>query len=139
MTSQGIMPGEAILTGITASTTTPAFKTYVFPNNISFSATPGMNFMVCKISNSGVTPTVRFCNTQITALNSQNILSYDLGFVTNFDGLSSQYPFRTVINTGTLTYSGITTFDASYNANDLVTKQSSTLQSTGFGFILHTI
>jgi len=137
MTSQGIMPGEVIISGITASTSSPGIKTYVFPNNINFSGTPGLNFLVYKISNSGVTPTFRYSNPQSSVIS--NILAWDLGFVNNFDGLSAQYPFRNVLGNFALSYSGITTFDTTYNASDLVSKQSSTLLSPTYGFILHTI
>ena len=139
MTSQGLMPGEVIISGITASTTSTGQKVYVFPNSINFSGSAGLNFLVSKISNSGVNPTVRIPAPLNTFTQPLGLVNLDLGFVNNFDGLSAQYPFRSIINVPVLSYSGITTFQTSYNGSDLVNNQSSSLASSQIGFALHTI
>jgi len=137
-TSEGIMPGSYIFTGITASTSTIGQKTFVFPSPISFSGTPGLNFLVQKISNSGVTPTVRY-SIPILSLNSTNIIQWDLGFIKNFDNAAAQQPFRTINGLGSLSYSGVTDFESTFNPDILVSGQSSTLQTSLLGFVLHTI
>jgi len=137
-TTQGLMPGSAIVTGITASTTSTGLQTYTFATPISFSGSPGLNFLVSKISNSGVTPTVRF-GLGVTLWSVNNIVHFDYGFINNFDGLSALYPFRSVTGSPTMSYSGITNFENTFNPIDLVSFQSSTLSSPSYGFVLHTI
>lgn len=139
MTEQGIMPYEKIIQ-FTGNVSTTGYITHIFDYPIQFSATPGYNFMVYKISNSGVTPTTNF-KQPVLQLASQQTFSKDYGYIRSFNGNDAQQPFRTVMTSFTgksLYFSGTSTFDSIYNANTLINSQSSSINGADIGFILHT-
>jgi hypothetical protein len=132
----GVCAKDVIISGITASTTgSLGLKTYVFPNYISFSATPGMNMYLTKYSNSGVTPTVRFNSAAFSITNAYHI-SNAYGFQINPNGNATSIGIKAA-GTGSAVYSGLTTFNATYNASDF----SDVLNIGGLnvGFVLHTV
>lgn len=139
MTTRGLAPYQKLLTEFSIDVTSTGLKTYVFPSPISFSATPGFNFLLYKISNSGVTPTARVAINVINPT-QRNPYTLNAGLVRNLDNTAQLFPFlsRTgqVVNQ---TFSGTTTFDNTYDGENLLNTLSSTIAAPTVGFILHTI
>jgi len=138
----GIFPHAPIISGITASTTTTGIKTFVFPSNISMSGYgAGLYFLVWKISNAGVQPTVR----PGVGANGGNILtsmaSSIYGYSTSFTTQTSNVAFRGNNVQSTFGhFSGLTTFDNPYSSTiDTLQSTSTTLVGNVFGFVLHTV
>ena len=138
----GLYPHQQIVSGITASTTSTGAKTFVFPSSVSMSGTgAGVYFLVYKISNSGATPTYRPGNpVSLNNINGPGSLAYGpiLSLANTY--LTTQV-FRA--NNGSVTFlsfSGLSTFDATYS-NTINTLQSSSTSLVGnaLGQLLHTI
>jgi hypothetical protein len=134
----GVAPSVLIQSGITLSSAAPlGVKVTSLPSALSFSGYgPGYYFMMMKISNGGVTPTVRY-NGSPQSLLSSGIPSAKLGFVINPAGTSSSLPSKGV-NTNNIAYSGLTNFQTSFSAADVRTF-SSTVVAPQYGFVLNTI
>lgn len=131
----GLFPFQPIISGITIPTTgSLGQRTVVFPSSISMSGFGGgVYFLVYKISNSGVQPTVRFGNgaTAPTAGfygQIQSLTTNTFGQQFRFNG--NQY----------MAFSGQTTFDNPFGT-DLASKQSTltTFTANNLGIILHTV
>lgn len=137
----GIFPHAVIVSGITADTTTTGLKTFVFPSEVSFSGYgSGVYFAVFKISNGGVTPTVRFGGSAFGAAavaNASVILGTTQGIATNtFSG--SLIRGNNAGNT-LQSFSGTTNFANPFPTTIPSTQSSSTVITGNVpGFILHT-
>jgi hypothetical protein len=137
----GLFPYSPIVSGITADTTTLGVKTISFPSNISMSGYgAGVYWIVYKITNGGVQPTVRFGGGSSTALLNQlyfPIYGTTLGFTTNTYQAFNRYNNS---QNNLQVYSGSTTFDNPYS-NTINTLQSTSTSITGVGpgFLLHTV
>jgi hypothetical protein len=137
----GLFPHTPIISGLTCDTTTLGVKTISFPSNISFSGYgAGLYWLVYKISNGGVQPTVRFgASGQATLLNQIlfPINGQVLGFTTN-----TYQNFNRYNNTpnNLQVYTSLTTFDNPYS-NTINSQQSTTTSITGVGagVLLHTV
>ena len=130
----GLCPYEPIISGLTLSVGTTGIKTLTFPSNISMSGYgAGIYWVVWKISNSNVTPTVRFGGTIPQAGFPFQVYGLTQG-VTGAYGIA----FR---NNGSFhAYSGTTTFDNPYSSS-LPTTQSTTatINGSALGILLHTV
>lgn len=133
----GLYPHAPIVSGLTINTTPVGTQTITFPSNISMSGYgAGIYWIVFKITNSGVQPTVRY-GANITgqlANFGASIYGTCLGFLANQYSLT---PFR--LNGNFISLSGQTTFDNPF-ASNLNSLQSTTANLNGnpLGFILHT-
>lgn len=136
----GLYPYQPIVSGLTVNVASTGIKTVTFPSNISMSGYgAGIYFLVFKISNAGVQPTVRFGATNMSPVFQQfNSMIYGQTAV-----LGGGYSPIGIRNNGAgsgLVFSGLTTFDNPY-AGNIDTLQSTTTTITGHqpGFILHTV
>ena len=139
MGSNGLYPKDVIISGITAQTTSgaTALKTYVFPTPITFSATPGMNFFVTKITTTAATRTANFWLSRIEFTNGRsNALVQAYGF--NLGANSTVYNGYMGKNVdGFACFTGLTTFNQSYTESDF--NSPSTTRGLRIGFVLHTV
>lgn len=138
MTENGLMPHIPILSGITIPTTAPlGVNTITFGSDLSFSGYgAGPYFFVYKVSNSGVTPTVRWGTGQ-QSITPQLAPQSIYGF-TRTPGTIG-YVNSTSANGSSFVFSGQTTFDDPF-ASTIYTTQTETpnINTPGPGFILHT-
>lgn len=136
MTSSGVFPYEPILSGISL-TTTAGVQTTTFATDLSFSGYgAGLYFLVYKIANAGVQPTIRFgAGAQLVQTQSVGILG-----VSKTPG-SNTYNQPVPVNSsiGSLVLSGQTTFDNPFASTIPNTQsQTTTFNGSPIGFILHT-
>ena len=132
----GLHPKDVIISGLTITTTgSTGLKTIIFPSNISMSGTgAGPYFLVFKVSNGGVQPTVRIGTGGFyTAI--PNVF---YGQVPAVNGINYTTPIR--INGNNYVYSGTSTFQNPYSTS-IASTQSSTaaIAMNTFGFALHTV
>lgn len=135
----GIFPYAPIISGITITTNSTGLKTATFASNISFSGYgAGIYWMVFKVSNSGVQPTVRFGTSNPYTSMTLNPAIYGAHQAVAANTYNSNNGYRTQGNYAVLT--GTTTFDNPYSTS-LPLTQSSTVSIGGsnLGFILHTV
>lgn len=135
----GLYPHTPIISGLTISTTAPTgIKTATFGSNISMSGYgAGVYWVVFKVSNSGVQPTVRYGSGSIGTLVSLGGAIY--GTLPTLT--TNQYtPAVARVSGNFQVFSGTTTFDNPY-ANTLASTQSTTASIAGsnLGMILHTV
>ena len=135
----GIAPKDLIMSGITLeSATSTGIKTTTLPSTLSFSGT-GSGFYIAAfyISNSGVTPTVRYFTGAITAINQS--YGYNLGFYLTTAGTSIQVGQRS----GTVAFNQVVLnnlqFQTSYSQSDITTNASNSVNAPCYGFALKTI
>jgi hypothetical protein len=133
----GLFPHTPVLSGLTATTTSTGQQTITFPTPLSFSGYgAGVYWIVYKISNSGVQPTVRFGSGALGGVtNATFIYGSTQAFAANTFSLSAAR-----LNGNFQVFSGTTTFDNPF-ASNLDTTQTTTASVAGpnLGFILHTI
>ena len=132
----GLHPKDVIISGLTITTTgSTGLKTIIFPSNISMSGTgAGPYFLVFKISNGGVQPTVRIGAGGFYS----GVPTLFYGQVPTVTGINYATPIR--VNGNNYVYSGTSTFQNPYPTS-IASTQSSTSNITmnTFGFALHTV
>jgi len=134
----GAAPSVLVQSGITLTVNSTGVKTTSLPSSLSFSGYgPGYYWMMMKISNSGVTPTIRFTGSG-NALVAAGIPSAKLGFTLTPAGTAAQIAVKAVGGTPQIAYSGLTNFQTSFSAADVRTF-SSTVTPPSYGFALNTI
>lgn len=135
----GLFPHTPIISGLTISTTAPTgIKTATFGSNISFSGYgAGIYWLVFKVSNSGVQPTVRYGTASIGTLVSVGGAIYGTLLTTTTNLYA---PAVARVNGNWQVFSGTTTFDNPYSSS-LASSQSTTASIAGsnLGMILHTV
>jgi hypothetical protein len=131
----GLYPHAPIISGLTIPTTgSTGQKTVVFPSNISMSGYGGgIYWIVFKVSNAGVQPTVRFGTGIATAA-----LGSAYGMISGLT--ANQYVGQYRSNGSFMALSGQTTFDNPFGTN-LISLQSTTASIAGsnLGVLLHTV
>ena len=133
----GAAPSVLIQSGITLTSNSTGVKVTSLPSALSFSGYgPGYYWMMMKIANAGVTPTVRYTGSA-NALVAAGIPSAKLGFTLSIAGTAAQLPVKAG-NTPQIAYSGLTNFQTSFSAADVRT-YSSTVTPPAYGFALNTI
>lgn len=136
----GLYPHTPIISGLTISTAAPlGIKTVTFGSNISFSGYgAGIYWVVFKVSNSGVQPTVRYGNGTIGTTQIFSSALYGALLTTTTNVYSATGGFRN--NGNWQVFSGTTTFDNPYSSS-LASSQSTTASIAGsnLGMILHTV
>jgi hypothetical protein len=136
----GLFPHSPIISGLTITTTgSTGQKTVTFGSNISMSGYgSGIYWVVFKVSNSGVQPTVRFGSSQTSTNVTAQSGIYGIFQTLSANQFSGQAGYR---NNGVWqVFSGTTTFDNPF-ASTLNTTQSTTgsIAGSNLGMILHTI
>jgi hypothetical protein len=131
----GLFPSEPIISGLTITTTgSTGQKTVVFPSNISMSGYGGgVYWVVFKVSNAGVQPTVRFGAGAVGVIG--NIYGQIAAITTN------TYTQSQRLSSGAWqVFSGQTTFDNPFGT-DLASKQTltSSINGSNLGILLHTV
>ena len=136
----GIAPNNLIMSGITLTVNSTGLKTTTLPSTLSFSGMGGgYYFMTYKISNSGVTPTVRLMGSVGATTTIYPIIPSFYGFTTTIVGTSAGSPIKSsALNPASLCYSGLSSFQVSYSTGDAA-KYSSTVVAPTYGFLLNTI
>jgi len=133
----GVAPSVLIQSGITLTTNSTGLKTTTLPSSLSFSGYgPGYYWMMMKISNGGVTPTIRFNGSNQSMLTA-GVPSSKLGFVLTPAGTSGTLPSKGV-QTNNVAYSGLTNFQTSFSEANVRTFSSTVIAPT-YGFLLNTI
>jgi hypothetical protein len=134
----GLAPSVLIQSGTTLISNSTGVKTTTLPSTLSFSAYgPGYYFYVIKISNGGVTPTIRYTANQNTATHN-SLATFKNGYTITPAGTSVIQPIKSTTGNATVVYSGLTNFQTSYSASDVRTPSSSvTIQP--YGWVLNTI
>jgi hypothetical protein len=134
----GIAPKDLIMSGITLeSITSTGIKTTNLPSTLSFSGTGGGYYIAAfYVSNSGVTPTIRYGLPNISIANQS--YGYNIGFYLNASGTGTQVGQRAG------TFAGVTSvlnlpYQVSYSTADITTNVSSTITNTSWGFGLKPI
>jgi hypothetical protein len=142
---QGLQPYQLIMSGINFSTgdlSSTGLKTVALPSTLSFSA-DGSNiyFVVLKISNSGVQPTVRTGNNNQTAGYFNPFLVLTTGMCLSPDGQELTAFVPTTGNAGTLGqyYTTLSTFKTQFDAADFPSGEVSNTSYNGLGFGLNVI
>ena len=130
----GLQPKDLIMSGISLETTTPGNKSTALPSTLSFSAYgSGIYFMVLKVTNSGVTPTIRYTGFQGIGLNS--IWAQQLGLVFDAAGtqmLTYQKTSGSGLN-GASIYTSLANFKTSFDVSDFSGDvRAATYGGTGF-------
>lgn len=140
MLPEGLFPYQPLLSGITLTgLTTTGVKNYELPSTLSFSGDGGgVYFLVMKISNGGVTPTIRFGAGGV----GFGISTSFINGVTKTPGVnlysSNPVPISSGVNS--LVFSGQTTFDNPFSTSlPSAQTQTQTINGSNLGFILHTI
>jgi len=136
----GVAPGNLIQSGTTLISNSTGIKTTTLPSTLSFSGTGGGWYIFAIIiSNSGVTPTVRY--TQPT-LQSNQIYPANFGWYLNNTGTALQMGSR-MFAQNILSYqvlNNLSSFQTSYSQSDISTNLSSTVNiAPGYGFGLNVI
>ena len=135
----GLAPSILIQSGITLVSNSTGVKTTSLPSTLSFSAYgPGIYFYLIKISNAGVTPTIRFTG----AINNSFFGSVSIlknGYVLTPAGTSAQVPYKSPAGQTSIVYSGLTNFQTSYSTTDVKTYSSSVAIAQSYGFLINTI
>jgi hypothetical protein len=132
----GLYPKNLIMSGITLESTGSLGKRVTtLPSTLSFSGTgAGLYFMCVKISNAGVTPTVRYTQTSTTQLVTglSNYGNYENTAGTAIAGSQGSG----IVN---LSRQRLTTanFPVTFTQSDISTRQSTSPQD--IGFVLNTI
>lgn len=130
----GLFPSEPIISGLTIPTTgSLGIRTVAFPSNISMSGYgSGIYWIVFKVSNTGVQPTVRFGQGALPALQGMYGMTSSL--------TTGTYTQQPRYNGNWMVFSGQTTFDNPFGTN-LASRQSTTITINGssLGIILHTV
>jgi hypothetical protein len=135
----GYQPKDLVMSGVSLTTNSTGTKTTALPSTLSFSALgSGIYFMVQKISNSGVQPTVRFAS---TPANWAAGWSQQLGVQFNAAGTGISTITKqsgTLIGQPALIYTSLANFQTSFAPGDF----SGGIQNVtynGNGFVLNVI
>jgi hypothetical protein len=131
----GLFPSEPIISGLTITTTgSTGQKTVVFPSEISMSGYGGgVYWIVFKVSNAGVQPTVRF------GQGAQGVIGSSYGMISAIT--PNSYTTQQRLSSGNWqVFSGQTTFDNPFGT-DLASKQTltTTINGSNLGILLHTV
>jgi hypothetical protein len=134
----GIAPKDLIMSGITLlSTGSTGYKTLTLPSTLSFSGTGGGYYVwAYYVSNSGVTPTVRYGQNIANLVN--NGFQTTLGFFLNSLGTGHGLGSRLGLTTGTYVINTLPV-QSSYSNSDIQNNQANLAGSGQIGFGLSVI
>lgn len=137
----GYQPKDLIQSGITwTSTGAAGIKTTTTPSTLSFSGYGGgFYYMLLRVANAGVTPTVRYGTMLMGTINNQSAPQMLLGYTQRLDtqGLSP-----ILKSNGTASTMGLASslgFKSSYTASDITTNYNTTITVPNVGFGLNCI
>jgi len=140
VTSNGILPKDLIMSGITIPVNALNKRTVTLPSNLIFSATPGLNWLMFKVTNGGVSPTLRLGT---PAINNMNTALFNKYGYANSAGLyfTTTSTLSQSIATNIYAFSGLTNYEVSFTESTIVNAQS-IIPLGGqqpFGFLLNLI
>jgi hypothetical protein len=137
----GASPKDLIMSGITLESVSPSttgVKTTTLPSTLSFSGTGGGFYMAAfYVSNSGVTPTIRYGGGNITANNQS--YAYNLGFYLTVAGTATNIGQRFPVGFGAAAGVLNLSFQPSYTSAEITSNVSSTISNSAWGFGLKPI
>ncbi len=117
----GVIPYQLIMSGITLSTS-PGGTFFVqtnLPSTLSFSGSGGgWYYMVMKISNSGVTPTIRYSQNAISVSPTASLMGFQNGLVRNRSVNATSAGIGTNNNIPCYILNGTTNFQTSFSTTD---------------------
>jgi len=130
----GIVPHQLVQSGITLDVSSTGVKTTTLPSSLSFSGYGGALYFMCmKISNSGVTPTVRFSAPQIGTLQTGALMGFRYGFQFSPTGSNVLVPASQVGSNGTTTiFFSSLDFKTTYVKTDFTVNGSTNAPTYGF-------
>lgn len=131
----GVVPYELIMSGITLSTSPGASGLIqtALPSTLSFSGSgPGWYYMVMKISNSGVTPTVRYSQNPVSITAGASVMGQMLGFARNRQGNASAIGIGNNNNVSGYILNTATSFVPTFTAADCAINTSVNPYLMGF-------
>jgi len=135
----GLAPSTLIQSGITLTSNSIGVKTTAFPSTLSFSGYgPGIYFLMMKISNASVTPTIRYTGAANNVFFA-NQASLKMGYEISVAGTSAIVPYKSPAGQSSIVYSGLTNFQTSYSTADVKTYSSSVTFAQPYGFLINTI
>lgn len=131
----GVAPRDLIMSGITLVSNLTGVRTTTLPSTLSFSGTGGGYYVIAYIiSNSNVTPTIRYGNSLIGTQNQSYATS--LGLYTNNagTGLNLGHRIASLVTPTIFTLNNLSSFQITYSTSDITTNISTvTMGSYGFG------
>lgn len=132
----GFYPKTLVMSGITLNTSPLGFFTVNLPSHLSFSGTGGGYYAYAlHVTNSGVTPTVRYTTPIITPVVNSSLATY-FGFCRNNAGTTYGIANR-INNISVMNWlNGVP--KESYSSSD-ITSQFTTNQSNAQGFLLNVV
>lgn len=135
----GLAPHTQILSAQTLTVNSTGIKTTTLSSNLSFSGYGGgVFFIVMKISNGGVTPTVRPTSSATNFQNSFGFISTQLGYQLNGPGTAMQSSMRAIGTAYGIVYSGLSTFNSTFSTSDVST-YSTSVAAPSYGWVLNTV
>jgi hypothetical protein len=134
----GIAPKDLVMSGVTMISNSTGVKTTSLPSTLSFSGTGGGYYIVAYfVTNSGVTPTVRYTLGNFTTQNQS--YSTSLGLYLNAAGTGSAIGQK-YGNIGSTNNVLNLPFQSSYSQSDITTNYVTTITTQpGWGIALNTI
>lgn len=138
----GLAPHNQILSAQTLVTNSTGRQTTTLSSHLSFSGYgAGIYFMVMKLSNAGVTPTVRTYSVTANFTSGMFFNSFQqLGFALNASGNAFQSFQKNLGTNWGVVYSGLSTFNSSFTTGDVTTPSSNiSVQPLQFGWVLNTV
>ena len=140
MTSNGILPKDLVMSGITIPTNILNQVTVTLPSNLTFSATPGINYIMLKISNAGVTPTIRISGQATTVYPTSLNQNYGLNKTGTLYYMSLANTLSNSAVGNVYGFSGLTNFQTGFSESTIVNAQSPIPVAVNlFGFLLNVI
>jgi hypothetical protein len=136
----GVAPKDLIMSGITYISNSTGIKNTPLPSTLTFTGTgAGFYILALTISNSGVTPTVRYTNTvSFTSYNGSYGTSIGLYLASANNQLSVGHKMQSLGNSYYI-LNNLSTFQTSYSESDIINNISTTFFTGGPGFGLNVI
>jgi hypothetical protein len=135
----GLAPSVLVQSGTTLISNSTGVKTTTLPATLSFSAYgPGVYFYMMKITNGGVTPTVRYGGAVYNAIFAQYV-GLKSGYQLAPAGTAVISPYKSPAGQAVIVYSGLTNFQTSYSTSDVSTFSTTVTFAQPYGFVVNTI
>jgi len=136
----GLAPYQLLQSGITLTTNSTGVKTTSLPSTLSFSGYgPGYYWWMYKVSNAGLTPTVRVGSSALAGFATPLVMFAKLGYTLLPAGTQIAASIKSIAaGSPVIAYSGLTNFQTSYSSANVRTF-STTVQPQVIGMALNTI
>ena len=135
----GLAPSVLVQSGTTLISNSTGVKTTTLPSTLSFSGYgPGLYFYMMKITNGGVTPTVRY-GSAVQNTFFANTVGLKSGYQLTSAGTAALSPYKSPAGQSVIVYSGLTNFQTSYSTSDVSTFSTTVTFPQPYGFVVNTI